>query len=172
MDFLDVIKKRRSVRDFKFDPIPDEILFKIIESARLAPSSDNLQPWKFIIVKEKERREKIAEFCMGQSFVGDAPVIIVACGLPTPSRIGGYTSSTLVDVSIACEHIVLSVENEGLGTCWIGAFDNKKLKRYLSIPEEVQIVGVFPIGYPLREKEWETPRKKMEEIVSFEKYEE
>lgn len=172
MEFSEVIKKRRSVTSFKLEPVPDEVLFKILESARLAPSSDNFQPWKFIIVKDEKRRKKIAEFCMGQKFVGDAPIVIVACGLPTPSKIGKYMPSTIVDVSIASEHLVLSAVNEGLGTCWIGEFDNKKIKRLLNIPEQVQIVGIFPIGYPLKKKIWETPRKKIEEIISFEKYEE
>ncbi|NOZ64182.1 MAG: nitroreductase [Caldiserica bacterium] len=172
MEFTEVIKNRSSVRSFRLDPVPDEVLSRILEAARAAPSANNFQPWKFILVREEEKKRQIAELCMGQSFVGEAPVVIVACGLPTPSRVGGYTSSTLVDVAIAVEHLVLAAENEGLGTCWIGAFDNRRLKRLLRIPEEVQVVAVIPVGYPLKEKRWKTPRKKMEEIISFEQYEE
>ncbi len=171
MEFYEVIEERRSVRSYRLDPIPEEVLARVLEAARKAPSANNFQPWKFIVVKEEERRRRIAELCMGQSFVGEAPVVIVACGLPTPSRIGGYTSSMLVDVAIAVEHLVLAAANEGLGTCWIGAFDNTRLKRYLGIPEEVQVVAVIPVGYPLR-KGWKSSRKKMEEIVCFERYEE
>ena len=131
-----------------------------------------LEMCKGWLVDGDERKKKIAELCMGQNFIAEAPVVIVACGLPTPSRIGGYASSMLVDVAIAIEHLVLAAENEGLGTCWIGAFDNQRLKRLLRIPEQVQVVAVIPMGYPLRGRGWRTSRKRMEEIVSFEKYEE
>jgi len=172
MEFTEVVKNRSSVRSFRLDPVPGEVLFRVLEAARVAPSANNFQPWKFIVVKDDERKKKIAELCMGQNFIAEAPVVIVACGLPTPSRIGGYASSMLVDVAIAIEHLVLAAENEGLGTCWIGAFDNQRLKRLLRIPEQVQVVAVIPMGYPLRGRGWRTSRKRMEEIVSFEKYEE
>ncbi|MCD6521845.1 nitroreductase family protein [Candidatus Calescamantes bacterium] len=170
MEFYTVIEERRSVRSFRVDPIPDDVLLRILEAARKAPSANNFQPWKFIVVKDEEKKRKIADFCMGQNFIAEAPVVIVACGLPTPSRIGGYTTSMLVDVAIAVEHLILAATNEGLGTCWIGAFDNIKLKRLLGIPDEIQVVAVIPVGYPLR-KGWKTPRKELEEIVCFEKYE-
>ncbi len=146
-------------------------MLKILGAARLAPSANNIQPWKFIVVRDEERKRKIAEFCMGQSFIAEAPVVIVACGLPTPSRIGGYSTSTLVDVSIAVDHLTLAAAALGVGSCWIGAFDNIKLKRLLRVPEEVQIVAVIPLGYPLKEVKSKKVRKDLNELVCWERYE-
>jgi len=170
MDLFEVIEKRRSIRSYKSDPLPEDVFKKVLEAARLAPSANNIQPWKFIVVKDAGKREKLASLCMGQSFIAEAPVVIVACGLPTSSKIGGYTSSREVDVAIAVDHLTLAARALGLGTCWIGAFDNDKIKQFLNIPEEVQIVAITPLGYPTSEKEFGTSRKSLDEIVCWEDY--
>jgi len=148
MDLYEAIKERRSIRSYKGEDIPEDVLGRVLDAARCAPSANNIQPWKFIIVKDKDLRGRVAECCWNQRFIAEAPVVIVACGLPTTSKIGGYQSSVYVDVAIAVDHLTLAARAEGLGTCWIGAFDNAKLKQLLNIPKEVNVVVVTPLGYP------------------------
>lgn len=169
MDFLQVVKERRSIRKYRKQGIPGEVLESLFEIVRQAPSAKNLQPWKFIVIKNKETRQKLAE-ATEQPFVGEAPVLICACGLSTSGKIGKKISSVWVDVGIAISYFILAASNEGLGTCIIGHFEEKKVKEILSIPEEVKVIGLITLGYP------EAPytpgeRKKLPEILSFEKYE-
>lgn len=126
MEFYEVVRTRRSVRSYKPDPVPDEVLKRVLEAVRIAPSGSNRQPWKFIIVKDEELKKKVAECCHGQMFITEAPIVIVACGYNIHYNRGGYMGdlSMLVDVSIAMTHLILAARAEGLGTCWIGAFDN------------------------------------------------
>ena len=170
MDIYEVIRTRRSIRSYSEKPIPEDILLKVLEAARIAPSANNIQPWKFIVVKEKAGREEVALACMGQRFIGEAPVVVVACGLPTPSKIGGYASSVLVDVAIAMDHLTLAARAEGLGTCWIGAFDNGVIKRLLAIPDDVQVVAVTPLGYSEGGFRGPGRRNSLSEILASEKY--
>lgn len=171
MDIYEAIEKRRSVRSFQEKEIPEEALSKVLNAARLAPSANNVQPWKFILVKEGKLRREVAKYCWNQTFIAEAPVVIVACGLPTTSKIGGYESSIYVDVAIAVDHLTLAARAEGLGTCWIGAFDNDKLKRILEIPKEANIIVVIPIGYPKGSFGNMGYRKKLDEIISLNGFE-
>ena len=164
---FEVIKARRSIRRYEPKPIPREDLEKIFEAARLAPSAKNLQPWRFVVITDPEKKKELAKACWNQMFVADAAVIVVA--LSDPNLSPRWHDK---DTMIAIEHMVLVAADLGYGTCWIGAFDNQRLKRLLRIPEQVQVVAVIPMGYPLRGRGWRTSRKRMEEIVSFEKYEE
>ncbi|NOR21371.1 MAG: nitroreductase, partial [Candidatus Aminicenantes bacterium] len=125
MKVLEVIQKRRSVRKYKEDPIPEKDLMRVLEAARLAPSGKNFQPWKFIIVKDKALKEKLAQASAGQFFMAEAPIIIVGCGFPDNcyAHMGRYMKSWSVDVTIALEHLILQAQEEGLGTCWIGSFE-------------------------------------------------
>jgi len=171
MSVLGIIRRRRSIRKYKEDPIPEDVLFRVLEAARLAPSGKNLQPWKFIIVRDKRLRMKLAQASNRQYFMAEAPVVIVACGFPDKcySRMGRYMKSWPVDVAIALEHLILQAEEENLGTCWIGAFEEKEVKSILGIPEEVRVLALTPLGYPAA-----TPpsrkRKDLEEIISYDKY--
>lgn len=161
MDFMEVIKKRRSIRRYRPDPIPDEVLNQILEAARLAPSGGHRQPWHFIVVKDPETKRKlgIAEW------VSEAPIVVVGCTDPEVSP-----RWYIVDLSIAFEHIVLAAANFGLGTCWIGklGFD-ETIKQVLDIPKHMKVVAVTPMGYPA-----ETPgpkeRKTLSEIVHYKKF--
>ncbi len=176
MDFYQVIKTRRSVRSYKPDPIPEEVLMRVLNSARIAPSGNNRQPWKFIIIKDEERKKKMIELCKGQKFVAEAPVLIVACGRNIHYNRGEWMGdySMIVDVAIAVDHLTLSARAEGLGTCWIGSFDNEGIKKFLGIPKDVNVVALTPLGYPKDPsifKETEN-RKKLEEIICYEKWEE
>ncbi len=148
MDFYEVIRTRRSIRSYKPDPVPDEVLNKVLEAARIAPSGSDRQPWKFIIVKNEEIKRKLAPACGGQDFISQAPLVVVACGYNIKYNRGGYMGdmSMLVDVSIAFTHLILAARAEGLGTCWIGLFNNQKLKRILNIPPDVNVVAMTPLG--------------------------
>ena len=168
MSVLKIIQKRRSMRKYKKDTIPEDVLQRVIEAARLAPSGKNYQPWKFILVQDEELKEKLARASAEQSFMAEAPVIIVACGFPDESysSMGRYMKSWPVDVTIALEHLILQAEEEGLGTCWIGSFEEEEVKSILNVPENVRVLALTPLGYPN-----ETPpyrgRKRLDEIVSY-----
>lgn len=171
MSILEIIKQRRSTRKYKETSIPEDSFFRVLEAARFAPSGKNLQPWKFIIVKDKTLKEKLAEASFRQYFMSKAPVIIVACGFPDNcySRMGLYMKSWPVDVACAVEHLMLQAQEEGLGTCWIGAFEEEKVKVILHIPEDVKVLALTPLGYPDEEVRYRG-RKELNEIISYDKY--
>ena len=122
MDVFTAITNRRSVRAYKDSEVEDEKLQKVLSAARLAPSASNRQEWKFIVVRDRETRKKLARAALGQSFVAQAPVVIVACGTETERVMTCGQSTYTVDVSIACTHMILQAFELGLGTCWLGAF--------------------------------------------------
>lgn len=171
MSVLDVIRQRRSVRVYRSDPIPEDALSRVLEAARLAPSGKNLQPWKFICVRDDGMKKKLAKACNQQGFMAAAPVIIVACGFPDECyrSMGRYMRSWPVDVTIALEHLILQAQEEGLGTCWIGSFEEDEVKALLDVPDHVRVLALTPLGYP-----GESPafrgRKSLEEIVSYESF--
>ena len=171
MSVLDAIKKRSSIRNYKGDSIPEDLLLRVLEAVRLAPSAKNLQPWKFIIVKDKYLKEKLAEAASDQYFIAQAPIIVVGCGFPDDcyTRMGRYMKSWPVDVTIALEHLILEAQEEGLGTCWIGAFDEEKVKSILNIPGNVKVLAMTPLGYP-NEKPSFGGRKKLDEIISYDSF--
>ena len=156
MDIVEAIRKRKSVREFMKKPIDQKVLMKVLEAARLAPSAKNRQEWRFVIVKDYERRSRIAQAANGQSFVGKAPVVIVACGIFDGYVMSCGQPSYPIDVAIALDHISLTAVKYGLGSCWIGAFNEKKVKEILEIPKDVRVVELMPIGYP----EFESVKKK------------
>jgi len=168
MEFYEVVRTRRSIRSYKADPVPQLSLDRVLEAARIAPSGHNRQLWKFYVVKDDEKRQKVAEACGGQTWVAQAPVVIVAVGWKIPFNRGGYMGemSFMMDVSIAFTHLVLAARAEGLGTCWIGDFDNGKVKEALGLPEDQHVVAVTPLGYPDKQGfTANTKRKLIEEIV-------
>ncbi len=168
---LEIIKKRRSVRSYKKDDIPDEILREILEAARLAPSAKNLQEWKFIIIRDKETKEKLCEAAKGQKFVMEAPIIIAGVATYTRYVMTNGIPACHIDLAIAMEHIALAAAEKGIGTCWIGAFYQDKAKEILNVPEDCLIVALMTLGYPKKElKEEEKRRKKLDEIICLEKF--
>jgi len=171
MSILTAIKERRSVRKYRPDTIPADVLFRVLEAARLSPSGKNLQPWKFILVKDESLKQRLVEASVGQSFIAQAPVVIVACGFPDRcySRMGNYMKSWPVDVAIAVEHLILQAQEEGLGTCWIGAFEEKEVKSILNIPDDVRVLALTPLGYPV-EIPASRGRKELDEIISHESF--
>ncbi|TRZ52739.1 MAG: nitroreductase [Dehalococcoidia bacterium] len=169
MEFKDIIQKRRSVREFINEPVPDEKLRRVLEAARLAPSASNRQAWKFVVVKDSNKRKVLAQAANNQAFVGQAPIIIVAVALMPERIMTCGVPSYAVDLAIAMEHIVLAAVDEGLGTCWIGAFSQENVKRILGIPDKYKVVTVMPMGYPVGETA-ARPRKPVEEIVCYGKF--
>jgi nitroreductase len=171
MSILDVIRQRRSVRVYKKDPIPEESLLRVLEAARLAPSGKNLQPWKFLVVQNNELKIKLAKASNQQDFIANAPLIIVACGFPDECyrSLGRYMKSWPVDVTIALEHLILQAHEEGLGTCWIGSFEEEEVKSLLNVPDQVKVLALTPLGYPGEVPEFRG-RKPLEKIISYDSF--
>jgi len=166
MDFVDVVRSRRSYRKYQSRKISDEKLANIIEAARLAPSGSNRQAWKFIVVRDGDKKTRLAELCGKQLWMADAGIVIVCCWLPVA---GADESKLRRDVTIATEHIVLAAVNEGLSTCWIGSFDTDAVKSLLAIPQEVGINTIVVLGYPdglPRERTY----KRTDEIVCYDSF--
>ncbi len=169
MDVFTAIDQRRSVRAYKGTDVEEDKLRKILEAGRLSPSASNRQEWKFIVVKRKETRKKLADAALGQSFIGKAPVVIVACAVETGAIMLCGQPAYTVDVSIACAFMLLQAYELGLGTCWIGAFQEDDVKEILKIPESVRVVAMIPLGYPDQPPS-QRSRKALDQIVCFEKY--
>ena len=143
-----------------------------MDAARLAPSAGNIQPWHFIIIKEKEKRVKIAAGCKYGKFLSETPVVIVACGYKKASP--RWHS---IEASIALEHIVLAATALGLGTCWIGMFNKEEIRKMTGLPERFEIIALLALGYPGGKADYGAkllhivrPRKKLENIMSEETY--
>ena len=170
MDVFTAIRQRRSIRAYKATNVEEDKLKKVLEAARLSPSASNRQEWKFIVVKDRESRRKLARAAYGQSFIAEAPIVIVACGTDPKSMMACGQPAYSVDVSIACAYMILQACELDLGTCWIGAFEEDEVKRILSIPESVRAVAMFPLGYPSVLPSQKS-RKRLDQIVSYEKYE-
>lgn len=168
MNVFDAIKKRSSVRRFLDKPIEEDKLRTVLEAGRLAPSAKNLQEWRFIIVKNRNLREKLAHAANEQLFVGQAPVVIVACAVTDEHVMGCGQLCYPIDIAIALDHISLAAVELGLGTCWIGAFNETKVKEILGIPDEVKVVELMPIGYPAYQSIKEKIRLPLKEIVKQE----
>jgi nitroreductase len=172
MDFYEAVRSRTSIRSYKPDPVPDDMLNRILEAGRLAPSAKNYQPWKFIVVKDAAVRAALVPACRGQGFVGQAPVVICACAITEQAwkGMGGYWSAESVDLTIALEHMMLAATAEGLGTCWIGAFTEAEVKKVLAIPDDVKPIALTPLGFPAQPGRTR-PRKPLSEIICHDRYE-
>ncbi|MBM3296119.1 MAG: nitroreductase [Candidatus Aminicenantes bacterium] len=171
MTVMEAIQKRRSVRKYRPDPVSEEALGRVLEAARLAPSGKNLQPWKFIVVRSAETRALLARASANQAFIAQAPVVVVACADPEScyAKMGRYMKSWPVDVACALEHLMLQAAAEGLGTCWIGAFEEQAVKDVLGVPEPIKVLALTPLGHPDEAPAFRG-RKSLGEIVSHELY--
>jgi nitroreductase len=169
MDVFEAINRRHSVRSYKPTEVEEDKLKKVLEAARLSPSASNRQDWKFIVVRDKETRKKLAKAAFGQSFIGEAPVVIVACGTEPKAMLSCGQPTHTIDVSIACAYLILQACELGLGTCWIGAFSQEETKKILNIPEEAKVVAITPLGYP-NQGPSQKFRKRLDQIVCYEKY--
>ncbi len=171
MEVFEAVQTRISVRSYEPKPVPAEVMGRVLESARLSPSASNKQPWHFIVVTAAEAKKALSAG-MFAKFLHEAPAIIVACGDEKASP-----KWYAVDTTIATQTMVLTATAEGLGTCWIGSFDEASVKKLLGIPDGLRVVALLPIGYP-KDKSLDLSkvvnlvkgRKSLKEIVSGEKY--
>jgi len=173
MDFFDVLKNRRSVRGYTPEIIEEEKLKKILEAVNCAPSAGNLQAYEVVLIRDAKQRKRIAEACLGQDFIAEAAVILVFCANleVSSSRYGsrGIGLYAIQDATIACTYAQLACTAQGLSSCWIGAFNEKKAAEAISAPKEVKIVAVLPVGYPAKAPV-ETTRREISELVKEEKF--
>ena len=168
MELMDVIRQRRSIRKYKPDPVPQEALDYVLEAARLAPSWANTQCWKFIVVTDPKVKNELAK--AGNEWTAHAPVLIAACADPSEPGTKGDQAYYMLDIGIAMEHLILAASERGLGTCWIGWFEEDVAKRALGVPEGIRVVAFTPLGYP-NEAPSPKPRKALSEIVCSNRYE-
>ncbi len=166
---LEAINKRQSVRSYQDKEIPEDILQQVLEAGRLAPSANNKQHWKFIVVKDKDLRKKLVPACRNQKFIGEAPVVIAGCATNPDYVMTCGEHSYSIDLTIALDHMSLQAASLGLGTCWIGAFYQDQVKEILGVPEDVRITSLMPLGYP-EKLGTKTERKPLSEIVCYNKY--
>ncbi len=171
MDIYEVLKKRKSVREYDPRPIAEGVLKKIFSAVRYAPSMDNIQPWKFILVRNEDMKISVANQCFGQRFIANASVVVVACANIDEAEgvVGGYMPTYPIDVAAAITYFILGAEAEGLGTCWIGNFKEESLADILGVPNSHRIVAVIPLGYPAEETDSE-PRKPVESIMCYDEF--
>ena len=169
MELKEAITKRQSIRDYQDKPVPEEKLTRVLEAARLAPSASNMQPRKFVVVRDSKLRKELARAANGQTFVGQAPVVIAAVATEPESVMSSGVPRYPVDVAIAVDHMTLAAVDEGLGTCWIGAFSQQKVKEILNIPDKYRVVALLPLGFPTAETTIKL-RKSLGEIVCHETF--
>lgn len=170
MTVMEAIKTRKSIRAYADKPVEEEKLNIILEAGRLAPSASNRQEWRFVIVRGLEAREKLAEAAGGQVFVRKAPLVIVACAETDEHTMKCGQLSYPIDVAIALDHMTLAAVELGLGTCWIGMFEEKRVKKILDIPERIRVVGLMPLGYPVDPTAVEKKRLPLDRIVRYERW--
>lgn len=171
MEYAELIRTRESVRNYDPNrPVPKEILEKILDAGRLAPSACNYQPWKFLVISSSALLEKVRA-CYQRDWLKDAPHILVVLGLRNQAWNRSYDgyNSVETDVAIAMTHIILAAENEGVGACWIAAYNPVLLKEALNPDEDQIIFGITPLGYPKPgfQKTTIKKRKSLEDIVEF-----
>ena len=151
MKIIEEIVARRSIREYRPLPVEDEKLERILEAGRLAPTARNQQAWRILIVSDPLLKERLVdEASPHQPFLKQAPVILAACALNPDYVMRCGHPAFLIDLAIVLEHIALQAVREGLGTCWIGSFDEEKAKAVLKIPAPVRIVELMSLGYPVR----------------------
>jgi len=173
MDVLKAIRGRRSIRTFKSDDVSPETVEKLLDAASWAPSAGNIQPWEFIVVRKPEIKRRLVEVALDQTFIEEAPVVLVVCANENRSSQGygirGKTLYCIQDTAAAIQNLHLIAYSLGLGTCWIGSFREEKAREILKIPQGIRPIAIIPVGYPA-----ETPpprnRRPISQIVHYETF--
>lgn len=170
MDIFQVIRDRRSIRKYKDIPVEREKIEQVLDAARLAPSWKNMQCWRFLVLTDADRRTAVLgafpDDNPGKKAIATAPVLIVVCADPAESDVENGIEYFVADTAIAFEHACLAAHALGLGTCWMGWYDESMIKGVLGIPAHIRIVGITPLGYPDQEPK-PRPRKELGEIAFF-----
>jgi len=164
MSIEELIRARRSVRGYRPDPVPEDVLLRVLEAGRLAPTACNLQAFRLIVVTDPETRARMREV-YPRDWFHRAPVILVGCAEPARAwtRGDGWNAAEF-DLAIVMDHVILAATEAGLGTCWVCAFDVDKVKAILRVPPAVRVVAMTPLGYA-SESPQAVPRKRLEELV-------
>lgn len=167
MKIIEEILERRSIREYSGKTIEPEKLTRILEAARLAPTARNQQDWKLILVKNPDIKEKLVDLASPQQqFLKGAPILIAACAMNPAYVMRCGHPAYLIDLAIVLEHIALQAVREGLGTCWIGSFDELKAKKVLNMPENFRIVELMSLGYPDQIPP-ARPRKPIQDLINW-----
>jgi len=169
MNVMEAIRKRYSIRSYEDKEVEEEKLNLILEAGRLAPSASNSQEWRYVVVRDKQTRQKLVEAAAGQTFVGEAPVVLACCAQTDGHIMRCGQPCYPIDVAISIDHMTLKAVEEGLGTCWIGAFNEAKAKEILGVPDEIRIVELLTLGYPAHVPEGKA-RKELGEIIKYERW--
>jgi nitroreductase len=168
---LEAIERRYSVRHYKDQPVEDDKLAEVLEAGRLAPSGCNLQPWKVVVVRNREIIRSMVHAIGGQQFVEQAAVLIVACKNGEGYYVGNQYDGAIIDIAIALDHMTLQAASLDLGTCWLGNFDGDELRSLLGIPPENPVVAILALGYPSEScPRKPRPRKLLGELVCRETF--
>ncbi len=181
METLEAIKTRRSIRKFSDQPVEPEKLQAVLEAVQQAPSWSNRQCWSLVVVQDQEVRTRISELSFVESFfatygyksnpaqkgLAQAPIVLVACADPQQSGDLRGEQYYMADLGIASQNLMLAAHDLGLGTVFVGVFDEEQLKGLLGIPPHIRIVGLFPLGYPAGEAKGGPPRKPLDEFVHY-----
>lgn len=173
MDTLECIRTRASVRSFKPDPIPGDVMNNILQAGVQAPSAGNTQDWEFIVVKKPELKNQLSGAALGQQMISKAPVVVVVCSnldrIEKSYGERGVSLYSIQDTAAAVQNMLLAAWDQGVGSCWVGAFNEKAVKDALVLPERVRPLALIPFGYPT-EKSMKPERIKLEDIVHEEMY--
>jgi len=170
MNILQAIKTRKSVRIYLDKEVENKKLTNILENAKLAPSFLNRQEWRFIIIRNKETKERLVNDANCPSIILECPIVIVGCGKPFDQIANTDQSSNIIDATIALDHFSLAAIEHGLGTCWISIFEENKIKEILEIPKEIKIVALMSLGYPKDPSKTEKKRLPLSQLIKYEKW--
>lgn len=169
MEVMEAIRNRRSIRDYEDRPVPEDKLTRLLEAVRLSPSARNSQDRKFIVVRDKEQRRELAQAAGHQRHLTTTPVVIAAVGTKPEYHMPNGVPAYPVDLAIALDHMTLVAVAEGLGTCWIGGFNQEIAKRALGVPDEYVIAALLTLGFPKAMPEAK-PRRALEDIVCHDRF--
>jgi nitroreductase len=169
MTVLEAIRKRYSCRAYQDRPIEQDKLDKVFEAARLAPSAKNLQDWRFVVVRDKQTKAKVAEAANNQRFIAEAAAIVVGCSNSDHVMRCGQPIAP-IDAAIALEHIALEATEQGLATCWIGSFFPEKVRAVLGIPEDIAIIELMALGYAADKQKEGPKREPIEDVLCYERW--
>lgn len=173
MDLFEAIKGRRSIRAYTRENVSEEEIEKLIDAARWAPSAGNIQPWKFVIIRDAGTKQKLAAAALNQTFIEEAPVVIVVCADEAQSSVGygsrGVTLYCIQDIAAATQNILLAAHALGLSTCWVGAFREELVRRALNVPPNIRPVAIIPVGHAAEEPRAPS-RKSLKDIIHHETF--